>query len=250
VTLLLLLLLLAALAAVAWFLKGDLGAYRRFKALSDTASRQRRYRLWIAKAALAFAAPALIGLALLGRLDALATLSPEFADARAVLPAFDGGPGAFVTGMVGGAAAGGLVVGVIAATRRKRGVPKPFGDVGSLIPRNRAEMAHAAMLSIAAGVTEELAFRLYLPLLIALVSGSAILAFAVATLIFGAMHLYQGWKGVLATTLVGLTMTAVYLMTGALWLVMLLHALLDLNGLVLRPLISSSCASRSGRSPR
>jgi membrane protease YdiL (CAAX protease family) len=118
------------------------------------------------------------------------------------------------------------------------------------MPRNRPEMVHAAMLSVAAGITEELAFRLYLPLLIALITGNALLAFAVAALLFGAMHLYQGWKGVAATMVVGLVMTAVYLMTGALWLAMLLHALIDLNGLVVRPLLSSSFASRSGRSPR
>lgn len=246
----LLLLLISALAAIAWFLKGDLGEYRRFKALSDTAARQRRYRLWIAKAVLAFALPALVGLALLGRLAALTTLPAEFATARALLSDFTGGPSAFLTGMVGGAAVGGLVVGILAAMRRKRGPVAPLGDVGALVPRNRPETAHAAMLSVAAGITEELAFRLYLPLLIALVTGSALLAFALATLIFGAMHLYQGWKGVAATMVVGLVMAAVYLMTGALWVAMLLHALIDLNGLVLRPWLSSSSASRSGRSPR
>jgi membrane protease YdiL (CAAX protease family) len=245
-----LILLLAALAAIAWFLNGDLGEYRRFKALSDTAARQRRYRLWIAKAVLAFALPALVGLALLGRLNALTSLPAEFAAARAQLPEFTGGPSAFLTGMVGGAAVGGLVVGILAATRRKRGPVAPLGDVGALMPRNRPEMVHAAMLSVAAGITEELAFRLYLPLLIALITGNALLAFAVAALLFGAMHLYQGWKGVAATMVVGLAMTAVYLMTGALWLAMLLHALIDLNGLVVRPLLSSSFASRSGRSPR
>jgi membrane protease YdiL (CAAX protease family) len=245
-----LILLLSALAAIAWFLKGDLGEYRRFKTLSDTLSRQRRYRLWIAKAALAFALPALIGLALLGRLQALTTLPSEFAAARALLPDFTGGPSALLTGMLGGAAVGGLVVGILAATRRKRAPVTPLGDVDSLIPRNRAEMVHAAMLSVAAGITEELAFRLYLPLLITLVTGSALLAFALATLIFGAMHLYQGWKGVVATMVVGLVMAALYLMTGALWLAMLQHALIDLNGLVVRPWLSSSSASRSGRSPR
>ncbi|MEG3164568.1 CPBP family intramembrane glutamic endopeptidase [Sphingomonas sp. PB2P19] len=187
----------------------------------------------------------------MNRVDALTTLPPEFAAARALLPSFDGGPSAFIYGMIGGAAVGGLVVGILAAIGNRRGrAARPLGDVGTLLPRNRAEIGHAAALSIAAGVTEELAFRLYLPLLTALVTGSAILAFTLAALLFGAMHLYQGWKGVVATTIVGLTMTAVYLMTGALWLVMLLHALLDLNGLVLRPLISSSSASRSGRSPR
>lgn len=240
-----LILLLTALVAIAWFQYGDLGAYRRLKTLSDTDFRQRRYRRWIAKALTAFALPALIGLTLLDRLAATTMLPPEFAPARALLPAVEGSPDTMATGLLGGAAIGGLIAGILAATRSKRSLLPPFGNVGTLMPCNRPEMAHAAAVSVVAGVTEELAFRLYIPLLITLVTGNAVLAFALATLLFGAMHRYQGWRGVAATTLVGLVMTAVYLITGALWLAMLLHALIDLNGLVLRPLLSSSSASRS-----
>jgi len=35
-------------------------------------------------------------------------------------------------------------------------------------------------------------------------------------------------------------MAAVYLMTGSLWLAMLLHALIDLNSLVLRPALTGA----------
>lgn len=233
-------LLVIALGGLVWFMKGDLGEYRRFKALSDTISRQRRYRLWIAKAIIAFAAPALVGLALLGRLDALVVIPPEFAAVRALLPRFDGDTSGFLGGLLGGAAVGGLVVGVLVAVRGRQRLPKPLGNIGSLIPRNRPEIAHTAALSLAAGVTEELAFRLFLPLLIAVVTGNALLAFAVALTLFGAMHLYQGWIGVVATTCVGLLMTAVYAMTGSLWIAMLLHTLIDLNGLVVRPILAGA----------
>ncbi len=233
-------LLLASLAALLWFLKGDLADYRRFKSLPDTASRQIRYRVWIAKAVLAFALPAIAGLVLLGRLDALVTMPPEFAGLRALLPAFDGDTGGFLFGVMGGGAIGGLAVGVLIAVRRRRGQStqlRTLGDVDSLLPRNRAELVHTAALSVSAGVTEELAFRLFLPLLIVLITGNALIAFAVAAALFGAMHVYQGWVGVAATSVVGLLITAVYAMTGALWLAMVMHALIDLNGLVLRPIL-------------
>ena len=126
------------------------------------------------------------------------------------------------------------------ATRRTWRVLKPIGNVGSLLPRNRPEVAHAAAMSIAAGISEELAFRLFLPLLIVLVTGSALVAFGVAIAVFGAMHLYQGRAGVIATTLVGALMAAVYLMTGSLWLAMVLHALIDFNALVLRPMLTGA----------
>ncbi|HXH15234.1 MAG TPA: CPBP family intramembrane glutamic endopeptidase [Sphingomonas sp.] len=233
-------LLLVAIMAIVWFLKGDLLGYRRLKRLSDTASRQKTYRLWIAKAAIAFALPALIGLALLGRLDALLTVPPEFAALQELLPNFGGDSRAFVCGMMGGGALAGLVIGAFLATRRTWRILKPIGNVGSLLPRNRPEIAHAAAMAIAAGVTEELAFRLFLPLLIALVTGNALVAFGVAVAAFGALHLYQGWAGVIATTIVGALMAAVYLMTGSLVLAMALHALIDLNSLVVRPMLTGA----------
>ena len=95
-------------------------------------------------------------------------------------------------------------------------------------------------MSVAAGISEELAFRLFLPLLVALVTGNAFVAFGVAVAAFGAMHVYQGRAGVIATTLVGALMAAIYLMTGELWLAMVLHALIDLNSLVLRPALSGA----------
>ena len=233
-------LLLVTLMALLWFLKGDLFGYRRIKRLPDTASRQKTYRLWIAKAAIAFVLPAIVGLALLGRIDALTAVPPEFDDLRILLPSFAGDSRLFVLGMMGGGALAGLLIGAFLATRRKWRVLKPIGNIGSLLPRNRPEILHAAAMSIAAGVTEELAFRLFLPLLIALVTGSAFVAFGVAIAAFGAMHLYQGRAGVIATTLVGALLAAVYLMTGSLWLAMGLHALIDLNGLVVRPILAGA----------
>lgn len=233
-------LLLVTLMALVWFLKGDLLGYRQIKRLPDTISRQKTYRLWIAKAAIAFVLPAIVGLAVLGRLDALATVPPEFDDLRTLLPSFEGDSQAFVFGMMGGGALAGLAIGAFLATRRNWRVLKPIGNVGSLLPRNRPEIAHAAAMSIAAGVAEELVFRLFLPLLIVLVSGNAIVAFGIALGLFGAMHRYQGWAGVIATTVVGALMTTIYLMTGALWLAMALHALIDLNSLVLRPMLTGA----------
>ena len=233
-------LLLATLMSLVWFLKGDLLGYRRIRRLPDTASRQKTYRLWIAKAAIAFVLPAIIGRARLGRLDALVIVPREFDALRSLLPSLAGDSRAELLGMIGGSALGGLVIGAVLATRRNWRILRTIGNVGSLLPRNRAEIAYAAAMSIAAGISEELAFRLFLPLLVALVSGNAFVAFGVAVAAFGAMHLYQGRAGVIATTLVGALMAAIYLMSGELWLAMLLHALIDLNSLALRPALTGA----------
>jgi len=230
------LLLLAALGGVWWFQKGDLGEYRRFKALNDGHSRRMRFRLWLVRAALVFVVPVPVGLALLGRLVALVTMPGEFAPLSALLPsvlASDDG----ALGLLLGGAVGGLVVGAVLARVLKR---RPLGDVSALLPRDRRELKYAAALSIMAGVSEEAFFRLYLPLLVALVTGQAWIGFVASLILFGAMHRYQGWAGIFATTALGAVMTGLYLMTGSLWVVMLVHALVDLNGLVVTPLLGGA----------
>jgi membrane protease YdiL (CAAX protease family) len=55
-------------------------------------------------------------------------------------------------------------------------------------------------------------------------------------LVFGAVHRYQGWPGMIATTLTGAALAALYGLTGALWVAIAFHIAIDLNTLVVRPL--------------
>ncbi len=216
------LLLAGALAAAWWFLRGrapDWGP--------------NRFVRWMIRAVLAFVVPVAGALALIGRIDALWIMPAEFEDLRAAMP--DMAPG----DLAGGAVAG-VILGLgIAAIRARRGA-RPIGRPGALMPRHAGELRWGAAVALVAGATEEPFFRLLLPLLIALATGSALAGFVLATLLFGAMHAYQGWRGVVATTLFGGVMAGVYLVSGALWLVMLLHALIDLNGLVVWPALRRS----------
>ncbi len=227
------LLLIASLAGVWWFQKGDLGEYRRFCALNDGYSRRMRFRLWLARAALAFLLPVLVGLVLLGRTGALAAMPGEFAGAAAIMPSIVDDDGTLPSLLIGGAI-GGLVTGALLARFWRR---KPIGNVSALLPRDRRELKYTLALSVMAGVTEEAFFRLYLPLLVAMATGQAGIGFVASLVLFGAMHRYQGWVGVVATTALGAVMTGLYLMTGSLWVVMLVHALVDLNGLVVTPML-------------
>jgi membrane protease YdiL (CAAX protease family) len=106
------------------------------------------------------------------------------------------------------------------------------------MPRRRAELPWGAAVAIVAGVAEEPFFRLLLPLLVVLAGGGAVAGTLLSALIFAGLHRYQGWRGTIATGTFGLVMAAMYLMSGALWLVVLLHVLIDLNGLVLWPALS------------
>jgi membrane protease YdiL (CAAX protease family) len=233
-----------ALGAYVYFFKGDFGRLSELSARRPPGWRRKRYRIWIAKAFVLFALPALVGLALLGRLKALAAPPPEFA----ALAAAAGYP--LPTGLLALEVCAGLFGGVVlgggwAVWRRRRGkAPAMFGDFSRLLPRERSEALYAAASALTAGVTEELYFRLLVPLAVALLTGSALLGFAAATLLFGLAHRYQRLAGVIATSAVGAVLAFVYLASGTLWLAMLIHVLIDLNGLLLRPWLGGMLRSR------
>jgi membrane protease YdiL (CAAX protease family) len=235
-------LLIVALAAVGWFAWRDVAEYAAFKQLTDTRQRQARYRRWVLNAFALFVGGSLAILAILGDLGCIIHPPKPFFGpmrwAQATLAPPDVGP-LFLGGLVGGAVTA-IVLATVLATfvARRRGVAvktRTLGDIAPLMPRNGAETVWTALLSINAGIGEELFFRLTLPLLLALVTGNAALAFAVAAIAFGLVHVYQGWVGVLATTFLGVVFTGVYLTAGNLAWPMSLHAGFDLLGLVVRP---------------
>ncbi|RJL24191.1 CPBP family intramembrane glutamic endopeptidase [Bailinhaonella thermotolerans] len=106
-----------------------------------------------------------------------------------------------------------------------------------LLPRTGAERWHAAALSVTAGITEEIVFRGLLIALGTQVLGLSLpVAAGLALAVFTAGHLYQGWHGMLMVTLIGFALTMLYLRTGDILLPILVHALIDLRGLVFTPL--------------
>ena len=111
-----------------------------------------------------------------------------------------------------------------------------IGDIGALLPRNRAELWFGAALSINAGVVEELLFRLALPALVFGVTGNAVLAVVGSVLLFAALHSYQGIAGSGGSLLIGSLLMLLFLATGSILWPILAHALFDLRSLVLIPM--------------
>ena len=119
-----------------------------------------------------------------------------------------------------------------------------FRNLDPFIPRNYNERFWGAILSLNAGFAEELFFRLLAPILIYAVTGSALLAIIGSTIWFGLGHYYQNVSGVLVSCIVGFLLFMVYLITQNIWLTMLVHAILDLNGMVLSPWLKSYLHSK------
>jgi hypothetical protein len=144
-----------------------------------------------------------------------------------LVPVFGWGLGGVVAGMI---------VMAFAVLRQRR---QALGDDEALerlrfrmrrlelmLPHSREELAFFFKLSITAGVCEELLYRGYLIWYLThwLSIGPAA---ALASLVFGIGHVYQGWRGVITTGLVGAFFAATYIITGSLYAGMVMHALMD-----------------------
>jgi membrane protease YdiL (CAAX protease family) len=243
-------LLILGLALLAWSTYDGQADYASFKLLTETTDRQRRYRSWVVKNFFLFFGFPVLSLLLLHRLSAFKTFPMEFhpllqrlesvitpEQRHALLSGV-------VMGILGGAVIGGLILGIVLSLiLKKKGSPRKIGelptigDIGAIMPRNNAETIWTTLLSLNAGLGEECFFRLLLPLLLVLLLHNLLLSFAIATVIFGLAHIYQGAAGVIVTTILGGIFAVVYLATGNLWLVIALHAGLDVLNLAVRPTI-------------
>jgi len=103
----------------------------------------------------------------------------------------------------------------------------------TLMPRTAKERGVFALLSLTAGVCEEVAYRGYALTTLATVTGTV--GAAVATsLVFGVLHAYQGRLGVARTASLGGVLAWGYLASGSLWAPVAAHVILDLvAGIVL-----------------
>lgn len=108
-----------------------------------------------------------------------------------------------------------------------------------LIPRSTPEKIAFVGLSISAGVAEELVFRSFLIAAVAAASGSLALAVAISVVVFAVSHAYQGWTGAVRVGLLGIVLTAPFLITGSVYPAILAHTALDIiAGLLLADWLS------------
>lgn len=135
-------------------------------------------------------------------------------------------------------------LGIFAVGRLLRLRESPL--VHFLIPRSSSEKIAFIGLSLSAGIAEELVFRSFLIAAMLHASGSMAVAVVVSIAVFAASHAYQGWIGVVRVALLGLVLTAPFLLTGSVYPSIIAHAALDiLAGLVLGDWLRATPEGRS-----
>lgn len=98
-----------------------------------------------------------------------------------------------------------------------------------MLPSSKKEKQVWTLLSLTAGITEEVQYRGYIfmavPLLFPYVN--PLYTILISTILFGLGHIYQG-KEVIKPLLAGLLLSAIYFCTGSIFIVIILHSLQDL----------------------
>jgi len=106
-------------------------------------------------------------------------------------------------------------------------IKEQMGEIASLVPQTHSESRLFDMVSITAGVCEEVLYRgLLLVTLVSLVGTWP--AVGISSLIFGLGHAYQGIAGIVKTGLAGLVLAWLTVSSGSLFIAIVLHTVVDL----------------------
>ena len=123
---------------------------------------------------------------------------------------------------------------LLISAKHKEAAEKQYGNhavLSGILPRSKKEKRLFSLLSLSAGVCEEIIFRGFLLyLLYAIFPGmSIILIIFITSALFGISHFYQRLQGVIGTALFGMLFMCLYLVTDSLILPMLLHFFYDFS---------------------
>lgn len=105
---------------------------------------------------------------------------------------------------------------------------KTLVNVSPMLPTDTRELAFFHALSITAGICEEIIYRGYVLWYIVEVTGM-IGGVLLSSALFGLAHAYQGTRGMIQTGMVGLVLAVLFILTGTLWVPIILHIFLDIN---------------------
>jgi membrane protease YdiL (CAAX protease family) len=102
------------------------------------------------------------------------------------------------------------------------------------LPKSLKELPAYIVMCISAGVFEEIIYRGFMVTYFLpeynFSDGLPILAVTAPAFLFSLAHYYQGWQAVLKIFLLSMLLGIIFLSSGSIWVVMLIHFLIDLIG--------------------
>lgn len=101
-------------------------------------------------------------------------------------------------------------------------------DIKYLLPHSRIEKIFWIILSISAGIAEELCFRGFVVTRMTMLTGSIWPGVLLGSFSFGLGHLYQGWAGVVLISIYGVMFALLFVARGSLIPCIVAHVLQDI----------------------
>jgi membrane protease YdiL (CAAX protease family) len=162
-------------------------------------------------------------------------------------------PGGFGLAVLVVVSVAGMLV-PFAIARRPAGLTVLLRGVDKLhfiLPQSAPERFWWVPLSVTAGICEEILFRGFLLYYLHIEPWKLSLGatIALACLIFGLGHLYQGPAGALGTSVLGFLLFVFFLGTGSLLLPILLHTLTDLRVLLVLKIVEARAVNSARAAP-
>lgn len=132
-----------------------------------------------------------------------------------------------------GMSIGALILFVFFSKKVRSKVSSVLADesIQFLIPKTLGERLLFFLVAITAGFCEEIIFRGVMVYYLSNLSFdlSMVTIGIISSVLFGIIHLYQGWKGVLQTTYLGGIFFFLFVATGNLWIPIVLHFIVDVK---------------------
>lgn len=106
-------------------------------------------------------------------------------------------------------------------------ITSKFAPYIDIMPATKSQvLIFTLVLSVSAGICEELIFRAYLYTLMDMYFGMTG-AILLSSIVFGFCHSYLGWQEVIRTSIMGALFCGIYIFTGNIILPILLHIFID-----------------------
>lgn len=127
---------------------------------------------------------------------------------------------------------------------------RQFGPLRPFLPHTPGELRLTWLLSIGAGVGEELLYRGYLIWYFSALT-NPVFGVILSSILFGLGHAYQGTAGIIRTGIMGLVLALVVVGTGSLLYAVIVHAVVDITSFTAAYYVLKRMRERqSGPEPR
>jgi membrane protease YdiL (CAAX protease family) len=102
-------------------------------------------------------------------------------------------------------------------------------DIYYFLPKTKIEFNWFVLLSISAGICEEIIFRLFLFEFLK-ENANLWMAFVLTNIIFAMTHIGSGKQNIINAFILGLLFSAIYYFSENIWIAVFLHITIDING--------------------